>query len=126
MSKFKVGDKVITPLGVGIVSVEEKFIFDLDEWHIEVVVGEKYGFNRVLTFEVSDLKPYKTAHDKLIEMGYTHTILSEDLTDDYYEKDAFNYIWFSRTEKNYRLGEVYVDIELSRILTQYLEELEND
>lgn len=125
MSKFKVGDKVVTPIGVGIVDSEEKFDIDLDEWHIEVVIGERFGFSRVITFEVNDLKPYRTAHEKLIEMGYTHEQLGEDLTDDYYGKDAFDYIWFSRTEKNYTLGDhVYVDLELSRILTQYLEELE--
>lgn len=65
----------------------------------------------------------KTAHDKLIEMGYKHERIEHM---EFYEKEEFDYIWFSRTEKNYRLGEVYVDIELSRILTEYLEELKEN
>jgi len=63
----------------------------------------------------------KTAHDKLIEMGYIHERIEDK---EYYAKNVFDYIWFSRTNKKYKLGEVYVDIELSRILTEYLEDLE--
>lgn len=124
MNKFKAGDKVETPFGVGIFYgyIDGGFMSgSLRVDYEKVQTGAVYFWNE------DDIKPYKTAHEKLIDLGYAHKQLSEDLTDDYYYKGDFDYIWFSRTEKNYTLGDyVYVDIELSRILTQYLEELEND
>ena len=72
MSKLKVGDKVLTPLGVGVVYAEEEFNLDLDEWYIKAVVGERFGFNRVITFETNDLELYKTPHQRLLDLGFKH------------------------------------------------------
>lgn len=43
---------------------------------------------------------------------------------DHYYSSRNGWIWFSISNKNYRVSEdVYIDLELSRILTDYLEEL---
>lgn len=75
------------------------------------------------------LKPYKTAHEKLIEMGYEHHEYSYG---DVYElKESYKYNGLSsriQTDNQGAIncGDVYIGLELSRILTQYLEELENE
>lgn len=128
--KYEVGQKVETPLGVGIIFEEEKFDMDLGEWYIEVMIGERFGFNRVIPFETVDLKPYKSAHDKLIDMGFEMVLDDEEFT--IFEHQELDYtirvdkIWKGigihhyNDDPNYR----YIYLEISRILTQYLEELE--
>lgn len=112
---YKIGDKVETPLGVGILSD----ISANNETKYKVMYG-----TRSTWYAHDEIKPYRTAHEKLIEMGYEYIQLSEDEDDHYYELND-EYIWFSISEKNYRMsGGIEVDLELSRILTQYLEELE--
>ena len=130
MIKFKKGDKVITPLGVGVVSVEEEFISDLDEWYIEVVVGEKFGFNRVLTFEVNDLKPYKTPQERLFDLGFErvakHKYVKHHKGGLVYEipykitiEFAFNMYQVKCECENW----IGVDLELAEVLLDYLEEM---
>ena len=110
---YKIGDKVETPLGWGILSY-----FD-NEFAWVSIKGTPE-----IEFDIRRIKPYQSAHDKLIEMGYTHLQLSEDLTDDYYGKDINDFIWFSRENKSYNLGSfVEINLELSNILTDYLEEM---
>ena len=75
------------------------------------------------------MKKYKTAHEKLIEMGYEH---HEYCYGDVYElKESYKYNGLSsriQTDNQGAIncGDVFIGLELSRILTQYLEELEND
>lgn len=129
MSKFKVGDKVITPLGVGVVSVEEEFIYDLDEWFIKVVVGEQFGFNRVLTFEVNDLKPYINPQERLFNLGFEkvakHKYVKHHKGDSGYDtpyKITIEFAFNSYQVNCYGENWVGVDLELAEILLDYLEE----
>ena len=75
------------------------------------------------------MKQYKTAHEKLIEMGYEHHEYSYG---DVYElKESYKYNGLCRriqtdNQGAINCGDVYIGLELSRILTQYLEELENE
>lgn len=128
MSKFKVGDKVRTPLGVGVVSVEEEFISDLDEWFIKVVVGKEFGFNRVLTFEVNDLKPYVDPQERLFDLGFERVAKHKYIK---HHKGGLGYdtpykITIEFAFNSYQVkceGEnwVGVDLELARIITDYLD-----
>lgn len=115
---YKIGDKVETPFGVG--RVDKVF----DSGLMVFLGGSKL-------IPLKDVKPYQSAHDKLIEMGFV--VVEDNVAWIAYEyKKAEYLIRFCKgskqvgvyhdidTNANYR----YFGIELSRILTQYLEELE--
>jgi len=117
---YKLGDKVETPLGVGILSD----ISANNETKYKVMYG-----SRSTWYAHDEIKPYRTAHEKLIELGWE---------DKGYVSDARRYegynMWviFNVTNKTYTINKLVgiaiicpnIDITLSRILTQYLEELE--
>lgn len=112
---YKIGDKVETPQFTGVV---EKV------YESGVKVNGKM-------FPLKDIKPYRTAHEKLIEMGYE--VFDEDHMGIIY-RDKTCYINISKIDKSYWLegrprGDYIVNVPevgltLSRILTQYLEEME--
>lgn len=110
MSKFKVGDKVETEKGNGIIvaigGYEEPIYI------AEITNIGKWGFNE------HQLKPYKTAHEKLIEMGYEFIQRSNYA---FYRHDELPKITVYN-DKTYSCSDI--NLELSRILTKYLEELE--
>lgn len=127
MSKFKAGDRVETPFGVGIFQsyVDGGFMSGSFRVHYEKVqTGGVYFWNE------DDIKPYKTAHEKLIDLGWE--FWGEYLKYKQYEK----FDETSRRTTSIRIYKdhhgiyyflnnfTYVEKELSKILTQYLEELE--
>ena len=58
---YKIGDKVETPLGIGIlVDVSQN-----NETKYKVAHG-----TRTTWYAHDEIKPYRTAHEKLIELGY--------------------------------------------------------
>ena len=123
MTPYKVGDKVETPLGIGIIKTTG---LD-DEMYLKSEVELIKYPNEYLVFKDKDIKPYQSAHDKLYDVGFIRRTNTA-------------------TRKVYRLFEVEIDFQkyedglwrytlsdnfgvyknFSNILTQYLEELEND
>lgn len=129
MNKFNVGDKVESPLGLGIV-VKEGMAFG----SYIIYLGKPYikcDYKNELVFNARELKLHKTAHEKLLDLGWN---FGEYLKYKQYEKFDEN----SRRTMSIRIFNdengiyyflnnfTYVEKELSKILTQYLEELEND
>ena len=117
MSKFKAGDKVETPFGVGIFEryVDGGFMSgSLRVCYEKVQTGGVYFWNE------DDIKPYKTAHEKLIDMGYEFVKANNCV---FYRHEELPKITIYN-DKTYSCSDA--DLELSKILTQYLEELEND
>ena len=124
MNKFKAGDKVETPFGVGIFNsyIDGGFMSgSLRVDYEKVQTGAVYFWNE------DDIKPYKTPHEKLIELGFTFEIEEHFIQYKHEKKDMRiivntiikDYGVFHLTDYNYR----FVNLELSEILTQYLKEL---
>ena len=118
---YEVGQKVETLLGVGVVTAIEGNTL------IAVNIG-KLSIDYVgLVFKESDIKPYGSTHDKLIEIYECYeTIYSGKL---YLRTEADETlpveINISRHSKYYYIPDNdRVNLELSRVLTQYLEEME--
>ena len=99
---YKIGDKVETPHFTGIV---EKV------YESGVKVNGKM-------FPLKDIKPYRTAHEKLIEMGYELTKRTDYV---FYRHDDLPRVTIY-SDKTYSCSDT--NLALSRILTQYLEEME--
>lgn len=128
---YKIGDKVETPLGIGIV-VGKRVAMRHDDIIFEVEIkGIKIDFRN------TQVTPYQSAHEKLIELGYEYSYkeCGDELSDKwhtFYNKKRFITIdvivnnisgigWYITFHDPFNC---IANIELSRILTQYLEELE--
>ena len=113
---YKVGDKVETRLGVGeVITVTNGWItvdildYLITAWHL-------------------DIEPYRTAHEKLIEMGWKLEKVIGCYNQVYLHK------WLDTNDdvriRIYLDDKTFTTFELPNehigILTQYLEELEND
>ena len=129
---YKIGDKVETPLGSGVITVSGGGIF-----YVQVK-------NQLLHYKEDNLAPYRTAHEKLIEMGwevytdninvivYKKTIQHDVYRDDYIkvgvykkEKKYNGTVHYNDSFSSaYRHHSYDFELDLSRILTDYLEELE--
>ena len=120
---YKIGDKVETPIGIGIIKWIDKASKNDDEGFDTLYVSIN-GFPEI---EVNErhIKPYRTAHEKLIELGYRisqTTALTHSLYT-IYDKDGSSITIIERRSGNAYKTRQEVSLELSRILTQYLEEL---
>ena len=116
---YKIGDKVeYCGLVSTVVSINER------QRVMGIVYTQEEEQSAVVGFD--SVKHYRTAHEKLIEMGYEH---SEYSYGDVYElKESYKYNGLSgRIQTDncgaINCGDVYIGLELSRILTQYLEEM---
>ncbi len=114
---YKVGDKVETPLGIGkLVDISQN-----NETKYKVMYG-----TRSTWYAHDEITPYRTAHDKLIEMGLRLNITKN------YAGGVFTHEWWD--ENNYRIIVFFIDEkvttvyegnnEIMQIIPQYLEELE--
>jgi len=114
---YEIGQKIETPFGIGTIIRSKPILYARDVYKVEIKTKDR---DYDIWFTQGVLKPYKTAHDRLIEMGFELVtankliyITYDDLTHFVVDKE--------RKELNFHIGTV--DLELSRILTQYLEEL---
>ena len=132
---YKIGDKVETSLGIGVIQSLEETIF-VDEkdnpiydyavkfendydYYTEHKLGKIIFLNHVV-------KPYRTAYEKLIEMGLTLKVTKN------YAGGVFSHEWWSENEGRIivffvdeKLTTVYEgNNEIMAIIPQYLEELE--
>lgn len=121
---YKVGEKVETPFGIGIV-VGKRVAMRHDDIIFEVEIkGIKIDFRN------TQVTPYQSAHEKLIELGYervdTHYILYKKNNGIHIEidSDLTLMVYKENDDFYYTSSPVYINLQLSRILTQYLEELE--
>ena len=114
---YKIGDKVETPLGIGKLAD----ISQNNETKYKVMHGARSTW-----YAHDEITPYRTAHEKLIEMGYKRFNTSHGVE---YNKEHCQ-ILIDEQDKTYKVYWMvddmayWIDLELSRVLTQYLEELE--
>ena len=118
---YKIGDKVEY-----LNSVWEVCDCEIDSVEI---YNDKLGIN--IYVPISDVQPYRTAHEKLIEMGWEYKGYGA-LRHIYEIKHEYNFtenIVIFPNSKSYlastnRKGHsVVISLTIARILTQYLEEL---
>ena len=115
---YKIGDYVKSFIGIGCIEDEYK---ELNNHFIVNVKGNRY------ILSASELEKYKTAHEKLLEMGWK---FSECTGCKLYQRKG-GFVEFNIEQKTYTIYtlnnyDVNINLELSRILTQYLEELEEE
>lgn len=110
---FKLGDKVEYLNNVWEVSSVET---NTDGTVSVEVYNDKLGIDIYVSDD--ELTPYRTAHEKLIEMGYELTKRTDYV---FYRHDDLPRITIY-SDKTYSCSDT--NLELSRILTQYLEEME--
>ena len=73
------------------------------------------------------LDPYKTAHEKLIERGFKESPCYNERCYFLDNDEQYIEIYINIRDVCYYVpNNENIDLELSRILTQYLEELENE
>ena len=107
---YKIGDKVETPHGTGLV-------VGYHETYDMYIVDLKGDF-KTQQYKPEHLQPYRTAHEKLIEMGYELTKRSDYV---FYRHDDLPRVTIY-SDKTYSCSDT--NLVLSRILTDYLEEME--
>ena len=115
---FKIGDKMETEKGNGIIVAISGYEEPL--YIVEITNIGNWGFNE------HQLKPFRTAHDKLIEMGLKLKITKNDAG------GVFSHEWWH--DNDGRIIVFYIDEKLTTvyegnngimaIIPQYLEELE--
>lgn len=117
---YEIGQQVETPLGVGeVIDVFTREDKTISEYRICFK-------NHSVRFGVDDLKPYKTGHDKLVEMG-----LSLKIINDAWSLSVFSHEWWSDDNRRIitfytldKLVTVYeANHDIMRIIPQYLEEM---
>lgn len=120
--KYEVGQKVETPLGVGVV----KGIRHYQEPIYQIKFMDS-NF-KVLDFEENELKPYKTPHERLLEMGYELNDTQDYLL--YYDGNRLTISIHKKTKVWVAYlgvdGLVEVGLKLTKIMADYLEWLEEE
>ena len=133
---YKLGDKVETPLGIGIY-----------KGHIDGGIYEgahkvylNANTNEIYFWDIKELKPYQTPHEKLIEMGYEEkihdTVVKSNVESGRYKQYAKSskvilidveggeFTTYTLYNRDKGVSDVsWVNHKLSHILTQYLDEL---
>lgn len=110
--KYEIGQKVTTPLGDG-------EIIDVFTREDKTIKEYKVCINTYSVWvDVEDLKPYKTPHEKLLEMGYE---LDDRIDVKIYRHDTLSYV---RVYDDNTISCFEITLELLHILTDYLEWLE--
>lgn len=120
---YNIGNKVLTEYGSGKIK-------KIDELEKTVTVKLDDGINVVIYLERDFIKP-NSAHDKLIELGFTFLgkWTNGGEYDDYrYKLDDlwFLQIFHNLNDHTYYTWDGRSDLVLSRILTEYLEELNHE
>lgn len=110
---YEVGQKVETPLGVG----EIKKIETWHDGHIQFVVWIN---DMGVRFVPRHLQPYKTPHDKLMGMGYE---LIQGANIKIYRHDKLSDV---RVYDDNTISCNEIDLELAKIIKEYLEWLEEE
>jgi hypothetical protein len=113
---YEIGQKVTTPLGVGIIKY---YIGGSMVW---ITFDENMA---EIEFDIKHLQPYKTAHEKLIEMGL-HLKITKNWAGGIFSHEWWNdnndrVLVFFVKEKQTTVYEANHDI--MRIIPQYLEEM---
>lgn len=122
--KYEIGQKVETQLGVGIIytiqTIKDQVIYKVD--------FEKKKLNFLASFVEEELKPYKTPHERFIEMGL-HLKITKN-----WAGGVFSHEWWN--DNNDRVVVFFVDEKVTtvyegnndimRIIPDYLEWLEEE
>lgn len=109
MSKYEIGQKVTTPLGDGIVTF-------VDGEFVHTIVKSK-----PLVWFDEELKPYKTPHEKLIEMGFE--IYNSEHKINITDNSLYYIIIHKKSKEVDSLGKP-LTFDLWKIFAEYLEWLE--
>ena len=116
MSKFKVGDKVKNGRYEGVITnVKTKTTYTM--------TTEREGaYSNLSDKDLKLLKPYKTPHQELLDLGWVIDEDDKNETRIFYYKNK-RVIRINRINKTC-LTAINVDLQLAKILVRYLEELE--
>lgn len=120
--KYEIGQKVETPFGIA----EIVFLHDIPIKWARVKIPNNHEW--LYSFNVDDLKPYKTPHERLIEMGYELNDTQDYLL--YYDGNRLTISIHKKTKVWVAYlgvdGLVEVGLKLTKIMADYLEWLEEE
>lgn len=121
MSKFKVGDKVKE---IGNNEIKEiGLVSSFDDG----TIGYVLKFDDSEMYYEEELELYKTPHQELLDLGWE---LKRKFPNEIQYIKEKTFLDFCLKERTYKFEDNYkyikVDLKLAKILTRYLEELENE
>lgn len=110
--KFEVGQKVETPFG----KAEIVFLDDIPIKWARVKIPNNHEW--LYPFNVDDLKPYKTPHEKLIELGFKfyNSVHTKSIISD----SGYHILIHKKSKEIGILGKA-LTFELWKIFDEYLE-----
>lgn len=119
---YEIGQKVETPLGVGVLYTTQT-INGFVKYKVEF---EKSTLNFLASFVEEELKPYKTPHEKLLDMGFEFAVdvdwANMDFSHKFSKDDQRITIYlYDKTVTTYEVCK-----EAIAVLTEYLEWLEEE
>lgn len=130
---YEIGQQVETPFGVGEVVALGSAFNGVESYRVRFTLpkDENGYLHPIIEFPHYHLKPYKKAHEKLLEIGF-EVYLNDDYTIIYFNKTTYQFVKIDKKfktyqsyweDESYNYNPHFITLELSRILTQYLEEL---